>query len=208
MREGGLSLALLPIVGIPGSFKTSFLTAWVYDFYSADGGGWDVMANYTLKFPKERGCGRILDFDLRRLGDAEDTLRDLKLALDEIWVPFDSRRSSSNDNVEGTRILLQTRKKGCDVSGTMQGYSQVDRRFRNNAPITVLMKRRDFSLPYGEVWLYDTLTLTPLMPRPLPMDFTPVFPLFDTDEIKGSEWSSAEEVPGPPPVLGQMSEVF
>lgn len=178
---------LVSIVGMPGSYKTTWLTALAYDAYQS---GRNVMSNYDLYFPPERAAGQILPLDLARLGEAKDTLWDLFLALDEIHVYFDARRSGSEQNVKGTQILAQARKRNCDVAGTMLRFGDVDLRYRSNCALLFLMRRPDPMRDMGNAWLYDPRSMNRLLPKPIAFDPTPVFPLFDThqrQEVKPTE---------------------
>lgn len=187
---------LIAGVGRPGSYKTTWLTAMTYDAYLE---GRDVMANYTLRFPRARGSGRVLPLNLDELGTEESTIEGVFVALDEIHVWFDARRSMKAENIEGSHILLQARKRDSDVAGTSQSFRYVEGRFRDNCDLLFLHKRPYPDKEMGHVYVYDPVTMRRLQQDPLVFDPRPVYPLFNTNE----RMKRAERKPDmPPPPMG------
>jgi len=101
-----------------------------------------------------------------------ENIRDIKegknvLLLDEIWVTADARQSQKYENMLISSMLLQSRKRKCDVFYTTQYINQVDVRIRaitnmiispsimfvdkDNIPVIIELKilRRDL---YGDMY--------------------------------------------------------
>jgi hypothetical protein len=162
-------------VGPPGSYKTTLLTAMAYGAYLD---GRDVMANYKLMFPPSRGSGRLVPFDLLRMGDYPH----LFVAISEIHKLMDSRRSMSEENIAVSHIILEARKGGCDVWGDDQSFSNVESRFKKNCGILFLMKRPYLDRDEAWAYPYDPRSMVRLREKPLRFNPVPIFPLFDTNE--------------------------
>lgn len=170
---------LLALVGPPGSYKTTFLTALAYDAYLD---GKDVMSNYTLRFDRPRGAGKVIPLNLSLLGLEEGGMESVFVALDEIHVWFDAKRHMSQENIDGSHILLQARKRECDVAGTSQSFRYVEGRFRTNCDILFLMKRPYPDKEIAWAYAYDPRAMRRILRDPIEFNPRPVYPLFDTHE--------------------------
>lgn len=176
-----------------GQCKSLILTATLYDFYSS---GMDVMANYTLRFPKERGSGKVLKLDVKSLLEPDIQIDNLALGITELHTIMDSRRSSSNRNIGMTNLLAQARKRTMHFLGDTQQFGKVDPRFRVAADFVGLCRKYDsqgrwvrdplWSDAEGEArcWFYSPPdSPRPVNKEPLKIRMGPVFPLYDTYEV-------------------------
>jgi hypothetical protein len=116
------------INGVIGSGKTLTMT---YFAYQAHKKGAKVLSNYGLNFPHTL----ITSTDILNYADEHSQLKDCFLAIDEMHIFLDCRKSSKNTAL--TYMILQSRKRGVNIYWTSQHFRQVDLRLRNNTDLAV-----------------------------------------------------------------------
>lgn len=168
-------------VGRRGSGKT---TTMVKDAYQFKTRGYDIYTNMnSLTFSDVV----LHDDEILSLLDREDS--NYVLVLDEIQTFINSRRSARKQNVEFTYFIQQIRKRGVVILACTQFSRRVDIAFREHLDIIVFP---EFKHEYGVVRArYEDNTFlegfdykTNRLPyREIVYDPSPVFALFDTNEV-------------------------
>ncbi len=111
---------LSAIIGNMGAGKTATLTYLAEHFFKQ---GNDIYANYLIKDINHKYVLSTNDIDAVKFG---------KAFYDEFWLWLDSRSSSYDEyNKKISDILLKSRKRGYDITYTLQGFYQIDKRVRN-----------------------------------------------------------------------------
>lgn len=178
-------------VGRMGAGKTALMTYWGLKDYVEKHRR--IFANYKLKFPVRKPIARHVDeglpccpangykpekLNLDWFIDPTNTqLYGATALMDEGWIFFDSRNSSSKVNRRASNTLLQTRKRGIDLYTTAQSFMQFDVRFRQNCDYLILCEKHggicDWKLKNR--WTgTETVHATKL---------SALFDLYDTNEI-------------------------
>lgn len=111
---------LTAIIGEMGKGKTATMTYLAQHFSRL---GFNIFANYNLKTINYKHVLTTADIDSVSFG---------KAFYDEFWLWLDSRCSSYDEsNKQISDILLKSRKRGYDITYTLQGFYQIDKRIRN-----------------------------------------------------------------------------
>lgn len=164
---------LTVIVGKLGQGKTAFMTYLACKDYIEQHR--NVMANYRLNFIKDQKFLNILDL----LDPNNEIINNATVCIDEGWLFFDSRNSSSKNNIAISQTILQSRKRGCDIYLTAQTFGQVDKRFRNVCDYVIFMERKgDFIYP--KIWIKD---LNAFSRKKYRIYLPPLFSLYNTNEL-------------------------
>lgn len=160
---------LAAIVGPMGGGKTCLMTYLLYkDLKERDR---IILANYGVRFPHQ-----ALDFTT--LLDAKNVqLINATVGIDEAWLFFDARASSTKRNRMVSHVLLQSRKRSVDVYVTAQAFKQLDLRFRQNCDYVVLVRMRKDHI-FGRIFNRDTGRWTKML-----VNAAPIFSLYDTNEL-------------------------
>lgn len=113
-------LLLTAIIGEMGKGKTACMTFLAKHFSKM---GYNIFANYNLKDINFTHVMSTADIDNVKFG---------KAFYDEFWLWLDSRCSTFDEaNKQISDILLKSRKRGYDITYTLQGFYQIDKRIRN-----------------------------------------------------------------------------
>lgn len=121
-------MTLTIIIGRLGSGKTLLMTYLAFINQKRK-----IYSNYSLYFNRE--LWNIKDFDLSILLNKG---KDISLVLiDEAYNYFEARLSNSIDNILGSDVLFQSRKKGMDIYLTLQELRTIDVRFRELSDIFI-----------------------------------------------------------------------
>lgn len=205
-RERSFGVAdkmIISFVGRTGQCKTMLMTATLFRDYA---NGLDVMSNYTLHFPKLRGSGKILPMvTVPQLLNRKYELENVSLAITELWLWLEARRSSSEENIIGTRLFLQSRKRKMNVYYDAQAKRQVDVRLQENSDMIALCQKYDKNLEpvrnplwtspdgFAGLTLYDNDGEEKLSDEQL-FRMGPLFGLYDTNEIQEVLSEDDEEI--------------
>lgn len=164
---------LTGIVGKLGQGKTAFMTYLACKDYIEQHR--NVLANYRLNFIKNQ---TFLDMN-ELLNPMNKTLDNSTICIDEGWIFFDSRTSTSKNNLAISQTILQSRKRGCDVYITAQAFNQIDKRFRNVCDYVVFMQR-DGDFIYPKFWIKDLQAFSRKKYR---IYLPPLYSLYNTNEL-------------------------
>jgi|ERR1041385_2249948 hypothetical protein len=96
-----------------------------------------IIANYGLQFKHEKANSKVL----MELVESNSNLQACVLALTEVHVLLESRRSSSQRNITLSYLILQTRKRGVYLYYDSQSIHQVEKRLRDNTDYFVFCKK-------------------------------------------------------------------
>lgn len=113
-------------IGTLGSGKTLSMVKSVYEDHIRENK--KIISNVVLNFTSTQLSQTF--FEAFSNGKSQE-LFDVDLALDEIHIFIDSRRSASKRNTYLSYFILQTRKRGVNLYATSQFLSQIDVRLRN-----------------------------------------------------------------------------
>lgn len=106
--------------------------------------------------------------------------------IDEAYDYFESRLSMSIENILGSKLLFQSRKKGMDLYLTLQDFTSLDRRFRNL--VNMRIKCEKFS--DRKVFRYIFKTNRTKMIQLIPFSFAKrIYGLYNTYEVIHSDKS-------------------
>jgi hypothetical protein len=112
-------------IGLLGSGKT---LSMVRDMINDKKKGKKIITNLVTNFESTTLSKEFFkDFSKDKTGE----LFNCTLAIDELHIFLDSRRSTSKRNTAISYFILQTRKRGVTLRGTSQFFSQVEIRLRN-----------------------------------------------------------------------------
>jgi hypothetical protein len=114
--------------GLKGSGKTLAMTLFIYMEYLR---GKKVYTNYEVSFPHEL-------IDVQKLVELDIELQNSVIAIDELHMICDSRRSSKKQNILMSYFILQSRHRSVNFYYTTQFDRQVDVRIRENTDINVV----------------------------------------------------------------------
>lgn len=172
---------IIGIVGRRGFGKTAFMTAIGYDSYLE---GYKVFSNYKLKFPHEY-------ISLEELADLPLRLHDCVVMMDEFHMGADAYDFFTKRARSITKFVTQLRKRRVTFLYTTQYIDQIAKRLRIQTDYIFMMRPegkgrftayvRDPHLPYDEQ-IVNAIT----------RDLTPVFPLYDTNEIIDADGSTPD----------------
>jgi molybdopterin-guanine dinucleotide biosynthesis protein len=167
---------IMGIVGRRGFGKTAFMTAIGYDSHLQ---GYQVFANYHLKFPHEQ-------ISLEELSELPAHVHDCVVLMDEFHTGADAYDFFTKRARSLTKFVTQLRKRRVTFLYTTQYIEQIAKRLRVQTDYIVMMRPngrgvftayiRDPHLPYEEQ-IINAIT----------EDLTPVFKLYDTNEIVTAE---------------------
>lgn len=111
---------LSAIIGNMGAGKTATLAYLAKHFYAR---GDNIYTNFKINDINHKYVLSTGDIDNVKFG---------KAFYDEFWLWLDSRSSSYDEyNKKISDILLKSRKRGYDITYTLQGFYQIDKRIRN-----------------------------------------------------------------------------
>jgi len=113
--------------GRRGAGKTLTMTKDAYNYYCM---GWNVYSNIEFQFPHEY----ISENDIISI-DADSSINNCVLVIDEIQVLLDSRRSSRGRNVDFSYFIQQIRKRNIILLCTTQFTGTVDLRLREHIDV-------------------------------------------------------------------------
>lgn len=114
--------------GYKGSGKTLAMTLFLYLEYKK---GKKIYTNYPVNFPHEY-------IDVQKLVDLDEQIQNAVIAIDELHMICDSRRSSSKQNMLMSYFVLQSRHRSVNFYYTTQLDGQIDVRIRDNTDINVI----------------------------------------------------------------------
>jgi len=169
MRKMKTEYPIMGIVGGRGFGKTAFMTAFGYDSHLQ---GYQVFANYTLKFPYE-------EISLEELSVLPAHVHDCVVLMDEFHMDLDAYDFFTKRARSLTKFVTQLRKRRVTFLYTTQYIEQIAEWLRGQTDYIVTMRPngrgvftayiRDPHLPYEEQ-IINVIT----------EDMTPVFKLYDT----------------------------
>lgn len=112
-------------IGLLGSGKT---LSMIRDMYKDKKRNKKVITNLVTKFSSTNLSSKFFeDFSKDKTGE----LFNCTIAIDELHIFLDSRRSTSKRNTATSYFILQTRKREVMLRGTSQFFCQIDVRLRN-----------------------------------------------------------------------------
>ncbi|GAG77574.1 unnamed protein product [marine sediment metagenome] len=118
----------------------------------------------------------------------DTSLHNLTLGIDELTVFADCRTSTSKNNRIFSYLVLQSRKRNCDIYYTTQSFGMIDFRVFDHTLINVFAEKlfNEKNEEIDGVRKYTIIDKTnPRKPkmREFFMDITQFYDLYDTDEI-------------------------
>lgn len=116
------------IKGLKGSGKTLFMTILLYQEYLK---GKKIYTNYKVNFPHET-------IDVQEMINLDINLKNSVIAIDEIHMICDARRSGKKQNILMSYFILQSRHRSVNFYYTTQFDRQVDARIRENTDINIV----------------------------------------------------------------------
>jgi hypothetical protein len=163
---------IIGVVGRRGFGKTAFMTAIGYDSHLE---GYNVFANYGLKFPYQF-------ISLEELGTLPSRVHDCVVLMDELHMGADAYDFLAKRTKGITKLITQLRKRRVTFIYTTQYQEQLAKRLRAQTDYLIMMRPegkgvfaayvRDPHLPYEEQII-----------NVIRRDLTPVFDLYDTNQI-------------------------
>lgn len=167
--------------GARGSGKTLTM---VKDAYKYHKNNWKVLRNIYAKFGNKITEEEVLNLD------KHSNISNCVIMLDELQIFFDSRRSTSHENVNFSNFIQQIRKRNIILLGTAQFSNTVDLRFRQHIDITAQPKFYK-EYPICEVIYIDMTTveddLLSTIKEPKYKEIVynpkPIFNLYNTNEM-------------------------
>ena len=133
MRQEPIQNRIVVIVGKPGSGKT-LMASYLMSHYDRQ------YANFGIFYPdKERARNGIIrsidEIDRIRFSNRQGIVW-----MDELGINGNSRRSSSDDNLELAKLPMLWRKKKVDILAIWQLLYSIDKYFRDLAEIIIEMR--------------------------------------------------------------------
>lgn len=120
---------IIAILGLKGSGKTLFMCILLYIEWKILHS--KVLSNLWFNFPHEI-------IDAKRLVELDESLKNSAIAIDELHMIADSRRSGAKQNLLMSYFVLQSRHRSVNVYFTDQFEHQYDRRIRDNTDIKII----------------------------------------------------------------------
>jgi hypothetical protein len=175
---------LIGIQGGLGSGKSIMLIRYLLmDFMS----GFNIMCN--MKDIKDIKY-EFLDMEkLLQYDESNSELQNVTVGIDEITVLCaDCRRSSSNANLIFSYLVLQSRKRNCNVYYTTQSMSMIDLRVVEHTHLIVNCEKvyDEFNQEIPDVAKYEVVDLrNPDKPQldEFYMNLKPYYKYYNTDEV-------------------------
>jgi hypothetical protein len=127
---------IVGIVGDRGSGKTLLQVFFLHKDFQANR---QIYSNFHLKFKYTLLDLKILLEHIK----VKAQLYNATLAIDEIHVFFEARRSMSKKNIVGSYLTTQSRKRSLDIYYTTQYFYQVDKRIRDNTDYLIRAQKID-----------------------------------------------------------------
>lgn len=168
-------MTLFFIVGKLGSGKTLLMT-----FLAFINPKRTIYSNYSLFF--NRKLWKIKDFDLSVI--LTEGYNPSLILIDEAYNYFEARLSSSIENILGSDVLFQSRKKGMDIYLTLQELRTIDIRFRELVDIYIECQKLESHKCFRYVIYSEDTTSVMLIPFSLAER---IYKLYDTYEVVVSE---------------------
>lgn len=164
--------------GSRGKGKTLTMVKDAYTYYLE---GYNILANFTLKFGEYITSSEVLDLN------RSSELYNCVLVLDEIQLFFDSRNFSKTESKNFSNFIQQIRKRNIKILCTTQYQNTIDLRLRQHLDI-VCFPYFDKTNNICKAVYYDLTTLEDeviIAPHPTSViyDATPVFSLYNTFEM-------------------------
>ena len=175
---------VIGIIGDKGAGKSVLLAYMLYIDHLQ---GRNIVSNFSLNFPH-------IQKTFRELSKMPKFLQNATVGYDEFHIAVDSRRSTSNSNIEFTTFLTQLRKRGCILIYTTQLFTTMDKRVRDQTDIII----SPIDNKEG-VFIYQVMDrVTGEVLKILRLDMNPVFKanLYNTNEVilfDNEELDSEEE---------------
>lgn len=123
---------IIGIYGLRGSGKTLFMCILLYMEWKLLKS--KVLSNLWFSFPHEI-------IDAKRLVELDESLKNSAIAIDEIHMIADSRRSGAEQNLLLSYFILQSRHRSVNLYFTDQFEHQHDRRIRDNTDIKIITEK-------------------------------------------------------------------
>lgn len=167
--------------GRRGSGKTLSVVKDANNFYLD---GWRVLTNIQSCKIGEY----ISNEDILKL-DKNSTIENAVLAIDEIQIFFDSRRSSRKENITFSNFIQQIRKRNIILLCTTQYFNTVDLRLRQHLDIMAypnfIKKFNVCEIIYEDLTYLEDDFMMNIEPKKVSMvyDAEPIFRLFNTKEM-------------------------
>lgn len=130
--------------------------------------GRQIFSNYSLNFPHQ-------------LVNTPEEIVDMKEGMfcgDELWTWADSRMSGSKKNKFLTYILSKSRKRGINISYTVQYFKQIDIRIRAVTDFIAVPRLNDKET-ICKLFIYDQ---SGMLHKTFKFRTAPIFQLYDTKE--------------------------
>lgn len=130
--------------------------------------GRQIFSNYNLNFPHQ-------------LVNTPEEIVDMKEGMfcgDELWTWADSRMSGSKKNKFLTYILSKSRKRGINISYTVQYFKQIDIRIRAVTDFIAVPRLNDKET-ICKLFIYDQ---SGMLHKTFKFRTAPIFQLYDTKE--------------------------
>ena len=133
MQQQPIRNKTIVIVGKPGSGK-SLIASYFLSHYKRQYANWSI---YYPKQDKPRNgiVKSIKEIDRIRFSPTKGVI-----GMDESGVNLNSRRSSSDDNIEGGKIPMLGRKKNTDIIAIGQLLYSIDKYYRDLADLVIAMR--------------------------------------------------------------------
>jgi len=118
--------------------------------------GYKIYSNFHLTIPYEP-----LNFDdLFRMAEAQESLSNVVILLDEVHILLDSRSGMRKENKLVTFWLNQTRKMGVKLYYTTQHMHQIDKRLRSGTDFFVFCEGIKYKAGDKKEWFICVNTIT------------------------------------------------
>lgn len=175
---------LIGIQGGLGSGKSIMLMRYLLIDYS---NGFNIMCNMKdIKNMKYE----ILDIEkLLTYTNENEQLQNVTVGIDELTVLCaDCRKSSSKNNVVFSYLVLQSRKRNCNIYYTTQSMGMIDIRVVEHTHIVVNCSKvyDEFHNEIPDIAHYEIVDLRDINKPELDsfyMNLKPYYPYYNTDEI-------------------------
>ena len=144
-----------------------------------------IYANFKLKnIPyKPINIKEIMELDKKNT-----ELNNVTIAIDEITLFADARRSSSKMNRMLSYFILQSRKRNCQIYATTQNWKMIDKRMREHTHILIEAKKlyNDAHMEKQDIRryvLYDMRDPNHIATKRFVMDISKYYEDYDTNEV-------------------------